>query len=70
MTKAEAQVAIEKGRKVTHEYFSNNEWVTVDKTNPSFYLFEDDVRQRAKSFWEMRIDDAWNEGWSIYNENE
>jgi len=69
MTKEEAKAAIERGDKVTHEYFSDNEWVTVSEFHPAYYKFEDGIQQRSGDFWEMRnFSSDWNDGWSIYNE--
>ncbi len=69
MSKAEAQAAIERGEKVTHTYFTTDEFVTVYEHDRYYYLFEDGVKQRAKSFWEMRTQKGWDDGWSIYTEN-
>lgn len=66
MTAKEAIEAIEKGEKVTHEYFDKHEWVTKSP-NPNYYLFEDNVHMHKLEFWQYRNHDGWKNGWSIFN---
>lgn len=42
MTKQEAITAMREGKKVTHRYFSSNEWMTFD--NDGKILLEDGVK--------------------------
>jgi len=68
MTKEEAKAAIARGYKITHTYFDDYEFVRINAIAPSMYVFEDGVNQTASEFWDMRNDEDWNGGWSIYNE--
>lgn len=68
MNKSEAQAAIESGKKVTHTYFTDGEWVTVDKDNPSYYIYEDGALTEDLSFWAIRTASGWDEGWSIVDD--
>jgi len=62
MTKQEAYKAMEDGHKVTHEWFSFDEYVYIkdDKMyTEDGYRFEDG--------WEDRKTDDWQTGWRIFN---
>lgn len=61
MTKEEALITARKGIKITHKYFTPNEWLIV---NGNMIQFEDGVQ----IFWEEWTagKEYLNEGWSIY----
>jgi hypothetical protein len=66
LTKDEAIEAMLKGKKVTHLYFTDNEWT---KLNGSFEIeFEDGVKINVDDFWKDRKMEGWQTGWSIYPE--
>lgn len=61
MTKQEAIWAMEEGKKVTHRYFSSDEWISlVDRR----IISEDGVRH--DSFWELHTDAAYETDWEIF----
>ena len=63
MTKTGAIIAMNLGHKVTHRFFSSNEWMTIENGK---YVFEDGNRCNYERFWENRIDHNWDFDWSIY----
>lgn len=65
MNKQEAIQAMLEGKKVTHLYFSNDEWVTMENGQ---ILLEDGVRCSPNEFWRWRTDAMWETDWSIYEE--
>jgi len=66
MTKQEAIQMMIKGKKVTHRYFSPNEWITVDKGK---FLFEDGVKCSFNEFWADRRQQFWETDWEIFTGN-
>jgi len=65
MTIAEAKQALKEGKKITHDYFSRDEWVQGDGNE---YLFEDGVRCTPDEFWQYRQIPGFNNGWQIWKE--
>lgn len=65
MTKDQAKVALNNGKKIAHLYFSKDEW--VKKANGE-YQFEDGVICEIDEFWEYRSELMWDNGWEIYSE--
>ena len=61
MTKKEAIILMQQGVKITHIYFSKEEWVTMED---GMILLEDGVRCEQVEFWKWRTSDFWNEGYS------
>lgn len=64
ITKEEAIAEMLKGNKVTHKYFSANEWMT--HTADGRILLEDGVKCLPSEFWRWRADESWNSGYSLY----
>ena len=64
MTKQEAIQAMNEGKKVTHQHFTDDEWMKL--AAPGLYEFEDGYEWPSLSFWEDRKDDSWETGWSIF----
>jgi len=62
VTKEEAISAMRDGKKVKHAFFTPDEWV---KESGDGYEFEDGCRCEIYEFWLHRIDDSWNNCWSI-----
>ena len=62
MTKLEAIAAMKAGRKVRHESFTEDEWITLSGMN---YKFEDESICSIKEFWLYRKNSRWQDGWSI-----
>ena len=63
MTKTQAIQAMREGRKVTHYYFSPEEWV---KENCHLYQFEDGCLSSPEEFWRHRQGPEWGENWEIW----
>ena len=68
MTKQEAIEAMKAGKKVTHKWFTDNEFMTSDERGLVFTL-EDGVKCNSFEFWLYRSDDSWNNNWSIFDED-
>lgn len=66
MTKENAIIEMKKGIKVTHRYFSSDEWITM-KGNFTIQT-EEGYSFPADEFWRYRNDIDWMDGWSIYKE--
>ena len=67
MTKQEAIQSMREGNKLTHYYFSPEEWVTIENGK---MLFEDGVRCDISEFWKYRTVSGWNTGWSIIDKSQ
>jgi hypothetical protein len=63
MDKAEAINAIKDGKKVKHEYFSDDEWIVKGKSK--LIQFEDGIECSCSEFFRYRNGDDWNCGWSV-----
>jgi hypothetical protein len=63
MTREEAQQAALYGEKITHEFFSKNEYVTV--TGHTFFD-ENDYELDWDDFWNIRSSERWQNDWKIY----
>jgi len=67
MTKIEAIQAMGEGKKVCHRFFGSDEWLTM--TSGGLYVFEDGCEINEGLFWLYRIDAKWNDGWSVFGED-
>ena len=63
MTKEEAIYQMKSGVKVTHRYFSDNEWVTMEN---GYILTEEGYKFPPDEFWRWRNDIDWMTGWYLY----
>ncbi len=64
MTQDEALTAIQHGEKVTHKYFTPNEYIT--KGTQGGIMFEDGIQTTWFEFFRLRKEDYWKDGWSIW----
>lgn len=64
MTKAEAIVQMEKGIKMTHKYFTPEEWVYIGANG--LYVLEDGVECTPSEFWKWRQNEYWNADWNFW----
>jgi hypothetical protein len=64
MTKEEAIKEMREGKKVTHRYFSPDEWMTMKDGE---IVLEDGVRCHPYDFWNWRTEKSWHDGYSIWN---
>lgn len=66
MNKQEAIEALKQGKKLTHRYFTPDEWITLDG---DMMVMEDGATIDASIFWKDR--ENWSDdGWSEYFERE
>jgi len=65
MTKKEAIKSMRNGNKVTHRYFTPDEWM---KETGHLYEFEDGCMCGFSAFWTHRQDDVWQDGWKVFKE--
>jgi len=63
MTKEEAIKAMSEGKKVTHRYFSPDEWATIVDGK---ILLEDGVRCSITEFFKWRQDPSFDTEWSLW----
>jgi hypothetical protein len=66
MTRFEAAQALKEGKKLTHRYFSPNEWVMG--IHDGYYLLEDGVQCTAAEFWKWRQKPMFDDDWEIFRE--
>ncbi len=64
MKRQEAIAAMKKGIKITHDAFSDNEWMSM-KGNK--IITEDDYSHSVKEFWSYRQGETWDKGYSTFN---
>lgn len=63
MTKEEAKKALNEGKKVSHKYFSDKEYIVKTEgklQDERGYLFSEAL------FWMDRSSAPWKEGWKLY----
>lgn len=65
MTKTDAIIAMEQGVKIRHQYFSPNEWMTMEN---GMIVLEDGVRCTPQEFWNWRKESYWDDGYSLYKD--
>lgn len=63
MTKEEAIKEMKNGKKITHKWFSNNEWMTIDKGQ---ILLQDGVICDYYEFWNGRFQIGWKDGYEFF----
>jgi hypothetical protein len=63
MTKQQAIEAMREGKKVTHTWFSPNEWMTMEGNK---IVLEDGVKCYPFEFWPYRQDVSWNDGYEFF----
>lgn len=65
MTFAEALEVMGEGKKVTHPYFSKEEWMTFEDGK---IVFEDGVRCLITEFLRWRQGEEWKHDYKIYKD--
>jgi hypothetical protein len=61
MTKTEAIAAMQAGKIITHDYFSYDEWMTMQDGK---IVLEDGVKCEPEDFWKWRTAKGWENGYS------
>lgn len=64
MNRNQAILALRDGHKLTHEYFTQEEYIYFK--DGEIYS-EDDVCHGWSEFWSLRTADCWDKGWTIIN---
>lgn len=64
MTRIEAIEALRKGKKISHSYFSLDEY--VERLADGNYRFEDGVICSPTLFWHDRSDHIWDNDWYLF----
>lgn len=67
MDKKQAIEAMNQGLKVTHQYFSPNEWMTMQDGK---IILEDGVKCSPMEFWKWRVGSSWESGYSLWQPKE
>lgn len=62
MTKEEAIQAMKEAKRVTHRFFTEDEWMEI---NCGDLRLEDGVRLSVEEFFSIRYQDYWKDGYSI-----
>jgi hypothetical protein len=65
LTKEEAIASARKGDKITHSYFTPDEWFTIQG---NMMTFEDGVRMFIEDFFSTRTGAEWREGYAVWKE--
>ena len=63
-SKQEAISIMQQGYRITHKWFTSDEWITMD--DKGHIVFEDGHKCSLNVFFMSRTDDTWNDGYSIY----
>lgn len=63
---AQAMLMMQQGHKVTHRYFTFDEWVMLKPGDPGKVLFEDGVEMSRIQFWEERQNEMWQIHWALW----
>jgi hypothetical protein len=64
MKKLEAIEAMKSGKKVTHRYFTDGEWITMEGNLT--VITEEGYAMSSVEFWKYRQGEAFETGWSIW----
>ncbi len=68
MNKNEMIEALYVGKKITHNYFDDNEWFIMD--NDDRIVFEDGCSCTVDEFWYDRRSPIWEDGWELFKSTE
>lgn len=67
MTLSEAQEALSMGCKISHHYFSPDEFITTDSLKR--LIDENGTILNWHFFWQLRQNKHWQDGWKIFIPN-
>jgi hypothetical protein len=68
MNKQDAILAMQMGNKVTHQYFTSDEWMTMDGIGR--IVFEDKVSMPLHEFFNDRQGAGWEGGYTLFNDEQ
>jgi hypothetical protein len=63
LTKEQAIAAMKAGKKVTHRYFTKDEWITMVGNR---VITEDNASCWAAEFWSYRTGECWEIDWELF----
>lgn len=63
MNKKEALLAMQEGKKVTHTYFTDEEWMSMKDGK---ILTEEGYLHPFLEYWSYRTAPGWEDGYSLY----
>lgn len=66
MNRSEAMQALREGKKITHVYFTDGEFVYLEEGK---VMYEDGASSSVEFFWSIRENELWDKGWKIYEES-
>lgn len=66
MTRDEAIAVMQKGKKVTHPLFTQEEWMTMN--NKGEIELEDGVVCEPHEFWRYRYLPMWDNGYKLFED--
>jgi hypothetical protein len=64
MTRDEALKELKSGKKITHTYFTSDEYLF----QRADVIFTEEGYEVTPEFWDLRSSKSWDEGWEIYKE--
>lgn len=64
LTKEKAFELMNEGKKITHRYFSSDEWMTIKNGKIEF---EDGCRCSFADFFHYRKGESWENGYTLFN---
>ncbi len=64
MTQSKAKQALSTGCKISHHYFSPDEFITLDSQKR--LIDESGTLLIWQLFWELRQNKYWQDGWGIF----
>ena len=67
LTRDEAIASARKGNKITHRYFTPDEWFII---HGDLMRFEDNVSCTIEEFYSTRTDVSWRDGYAVWKEKE
>jgi len=65
MNKQQAIDAMLQGKKVTHRFFTDDEWVTMNEQGE---IVSEDGVNHGLYFWKLRSHADWETDWNIHEE--
>lgn len=64
MTKSEAIAEMQKGKRVTHLFFGEGEWIGMNEKGE--IITEEGYTHNASEFWGYRAKELFEDDWEIY----
>jgi hypothetical protein len=64
LTKEQAIALMKQGKKLTHRYFSDDEWITM---RGNMIVMENGCSCWNNLFWQDRQGEKWETDWSLYD---